>query len=164
MNATDLPFSTPTIEDESGGVSILDMRLSYGPDDVDELYTALGADGRQSYRLLHLVPDMLFPITYSFTFAFTAAWFMVRLWPLDHPLQWLSLTPLISGMADVLENVSLVVYGLAYPDRLDWLARMASVSTRIKFGLMPIGVLLLSVILVMWLVRKRPPSNVPVMR
>ena len=61
MNGTDLSFSTPTIEEHSGGVPIMDMRLSYGPDDVAELFSELGSDGRGAYRTMHLGPDALFP-------------------------------------------------------------------------------------------------------
>jgi hypothetical protein len=161
MNGTALPFSTPTIEEHSGGVPILDMRMSYTPEEVYQLFSALGIAGRQAYRTLHLVPDILFPISYALLFAFTVAWFLVRLLPLEHPLQWLILTPLISGLADILENLSLVVSGLVYPNRMDWLAQVASLLTKIKFGLMPIGLVFLIIIVVMWFVRKRPASNVP---
>ena len=161
MNGTALPFSTPTIEKHSGGVPILDMRMSYTPEEAYQLFTALGTAGRQAYRILHLVPDMLFPICYALAFAFTGAWFLVRLLPLDHPLQWLSLTPLISSLADILENLSLVMSSLAYPSRMDWLVQVASLLTMIKFGLMPVGVVFLSAMLVVWFIRKRPASNVP---
>jgi len=161
MNGTHLSFSNPTIEEHSGGVPILDMRMSYTPEEVYQLFSALGIAGRQAYRTLHLVPDMLFPISYALLFAFTGAWFLVRLLPLEHPLQWLILTPLISGLADILENLSLVVSGLVYPNRIDWLAQVASLLTKIKFGLMPIGLVFLIIIVVMWFVRKRPASNVP---
>ena len=161
MNGTALPFSTLAIEEHSGGVPILDMRMSYTPEEVYQLFSALGIAGRQAYRTLHLVPDMLFPISYALLFAFTGAWFLVRLLPLEHPLQWLILTPLISGLADILENLSLVVSGLVYPNRIDWLAQAASLLTKIKFGLMPIGLVFLIIIVVMWFVRKRPASNVP---
>jgi hypothetical protein len=161
MNGTGLPFSTPTIEEHSGGVPILDMRMSYTPQEAYQLFSALGTAGRQADRTLHLFPDILFPICYALAFAFTGAWFLVRLLPLDHPLQWLSLTPLISGLADVLENLSLVVSSLAYPDRIYWLVRVASLLTRIKFGLMPVGVVLLIAMAVIWFIRKRPASNVP---
>ena len=107
MNGTQLPFSNPTIVEHSGGLPILDMRASFSPDDAYELFTALGTAGRQAYLVLHLVPDMLFPIGYALTFAFISAWFLVRLLPLDHRLQWLSMIPLISGLADVVENLSL---------------------------------------------------------
>lgn len=160
MNGTELPFSNPTIEKYSGGVPILDMRMTYTPEEAYQLFTALGAVGRQAYRTLHLVPDTLFPIGYALVFAFTSAWFLVRLLPLEHPLQWLSLTPLISGLADILENLSLVIAGLAYPSRVDWLVRGASVLTKIKFGLMPVGVVFLCAMVVIWLIRKRPVSNV----
>ena len=161
MNGTELPFSTPTIEEHSGGVPILDMRLSYTPEEAYQLFTALGTAGRQAYRTLHLVPDMLFPISYAFLFAFTGAWFLVRLLPLEHPLQWLILTPLVSGLADILENLSLVVSGLVYPNRMDWLAQVASLLTKIKFGLMPMGAVFLIIITVVWFIRKRPATNVP---
>ncbi|MGD2145429.1 MAG: hypothetical protein PVH41_01900 [Anaerolineae bacterium] len=160
MNGTGLPFSNPTIEEHSGGVAILDMRMSYTPEEAYHLFTALGTVGRQAYRTLHLVPDMLFPIGYALAFAFASAWFLVRLLPLDHPLQWLSLTPLISGLADVLENLSLVISSLAYPSRIDWLVQVASLLTKIKFGLMPVGVVFLCAMVVVWLIRKRPTSNV----
>jgi hypothetical protein len=161
MNGTALPFSTPTIEEHSGGVPILDMRMSYTPEEAYQLFTALGTAGRQAYRILHLVPDMLFPIFYALAFAFTGAWFLVRLLPLDHPLQWLSLTPLISGLADILENLSLVISSLMYPNRMDWLVQVASLLTKIKFGLMPVGAVFLIIITVVWFIRKRPASNVP---
>lgn len=159
MNGTDWSFSTPTIEDHSGGLRILDMRLSYGPQEANELFEALGAEGRRAYLMLHLIPDMLFPVCYSMALACTSAWFLVRLLPLTHPLQWLALTPLISGVADTLENLSLVVVNASYPDRVDWLVHMASLLTKIKWGLMPIGTILLSGMALVWFFRGRPQGK-----
>jgi hypothetical protein len=161
MNGTDLPFSTPTIEDHSGGLRILDMRFSYGPEEANRLFDALGTEGRRAYLILHLVPDLLFPTCYALAFACTSAWFLVRLLPLDHPVQWLCLTPLISGLADILENLSLVVANLSHPTRIDWLTHVSSVLTKIKFGLMPIGVVLLSVMVLLWFARGRPKRKLP---
>ena len=161
MNGTELPFSSPTIKDHSGGIPILDMRESFTPEDAYELFAALGTEGRRAYLMLHLVPDTIFPIGYSLVFAFLSAWFLVRLLPLDHRLQWLSMIPLISGLADVGENMLLVMANLAYPSRIDWLVRFAHLLTRVKFGLLPIGLVFLTVIVVVWLIRQRPASKVP---
>jgi len=161
MNFTELPFSNPTIVEHSGGLTILDLRESFTPEDAYELFAALGTEGRQAYLTLHLLPDMLFPIGYALTFAFISAWFLVRLLPLDHALQWLSLIPLISGLADVLENLLLVIANLAYPARVDWMVQVAHLLTKVKFGLLPIGLLFLIIIVVAWFVRKRPASKVP---
>ncbi|MEL7208661.1 MAG: hypothetical protein AAGK32_10600 [Actinomycetota bacterium] len=158
MNGTALPFSTPTIEDHAGGLRILDMRLSYGPEEANRLFDALGTEGRRAYLMLHLMPDMLFPACYALVFACTSAWFLVRLLPLNHPLQWLSLTPLIAGVADICENLSLVVVNMSHPSRIDWLTQTASVLTKVKFGLMPIGVVLLSAMGLLWFARGRPAS------
>ena len=137
------------------------MRESYTPEDAYELFAALGTDGRRAYLMLHLVPDTIFPIGYAMVFAFLSAWFLVRLLPLDHRLQWLSMIPLISGLADVGENMLLVMANLAYPSRIDWLVRFAHLLTRVKFGLLPIGLVFLTVIVVVWLIRQRPASHVP---
>jgi len=161
MNGTALPFSAPTIEQHSGGLAILDMQWSYTPQDAYELFAALGQDGRQAYRVLHLAPDTVFPISYALLFAFISAWFLVRLLPLEHRLQWLSMLPLVSGSADLLENLLLVTASLAYPSRVDGLVRFAHLLTRLKFGLMPLGLVFLAVIMVMWFIRNRPVSNVP---
>ena len=159
MNGTNLPFSSPTIEEHSGGLAILDTRPSYTPEDAYQLFAALGDEGRQAYRAFHLVPDTLFPIGYALAFAFTSAWFLIRLLPLAHALQWLSLIPLISGLADVLENLSLVIANLAFPGRTDWLVQAAFLLTKVKFGLLPIGVVFLSAIVVIWFIRKRPEPS-----
>jgi hypothetical protein len=156
MNGTNLSFSNPTIEKFSGGLPTLDLRSSFTPEDAYQLFTALGNEGRLAYRLFHLIPDTLFPISYSLTFAFISAWFLVRLLPLDHSLQWLSLIPLISGLADVFENLCLVFASLAYPGRIDWLVQGAFLMNRVKFGLLPIGLGFLIIIVVTWFIRKRP--------
>ena len=161
MNGTKLPFSNQTIVEHSGGLTILDLRESFSPDDAYELFTELGSAGRRAYLILHLVPDTIFPIGYALTFAFISAWFLVRLLPLDHRLQWLSMIPLISGLADVIENLSLVICNLAYPGRIDWLVQFANLLTKVKFGLLPIGLVFLIIIVVVWFIQKRPVSNVP---
>lgn len=161
MNWTNLPFSTPTIQEYSGGVTILDLRTDFSPDDAYELFSALGTKGRRAYLALHLFPDTLFPIGYSLAFAFMSAWFLVRLLPLNHRLQWLSMIPLISGLCDVLENLSLVVANLVYPGRIDWLVRVAHLLNKVKFGLLPIGLVFLIIIVVMWFIRKKPARNLP---
>jgi hypothetical protein len=160
MNWTNLPFSTPTIQEYSGGIPILDLRSDFSPDEAYELFSALGTEGRRAYLTLHLVPDTLFPIGYALAFAFLSAWFLVRLLPLDHPLQWLSMIPLISGLSDVLENLSLVIANLAYPVRIDWLVQLARLLNKVKFGLLPIGLVFLTIIVVLWFIRKRPGRNV----
>mgnify|MGYP001829087441 FL=1 len=160
MNWTHLPFSTPTIQKYSGGIPILDLRSDFSPDDAYLLFSALGAEGRQAYRTLHIFPDALFPISYALAFAFLSAWFLVRLLPLDHRLQWLSMIPLISGLSDVLENLSLVIANLAYPGRIDWLVQLAHLLNKVKFGLLPIGLVFLIIIIGAWFVQKRPESNV----
>ncbi len=160
MNGTRLPFSHPTILEHSGGIPILDIRLGFSPDDAYELFDALGMQGRRAYRLLHLLPDLFFPMGYSLVFAFLSAWFLVRLFPLNHYLQWLCLIPLVAGLSDWLENLSLVICSLSYPARFDWLVRLANLMNKIKFFLMPIGSVFLILLIILWFLRRRPVKNI----
>jgi hypothetical protein len=48
-----------------------------------------------------------------------------------------------------------------YPGRIDWLVRFAHLLTKVKFGLLPIGLVFLIIIVVVWFIQKRPASNVP---
>ena len=111
--------------------------------------------------MLHVGLDTIFPIGYALVFALVSAWFLVRLLPLDHRLQWLSMMPLISGLADLMENALLVAANLAYPSRIDGVVRFAHLMTRVKFGLLPVGLVFLTVIVVAWLIRRRPSSHLP---
>ena len=53
-----------------------------------------------------------------------------------------------------LENLCLVICNLVYPGRIDWLVRFAHLLTKVKFGLLPIGLIFLTIIVVMWFIRK----------
>jgi hypothetical protein len=53
-----------------------------------------------------------------------------------------------------------VICNLVYPGRIDWLVELAHLLTKVKFGLLPIGLVFLIIIVVMWFIRKKPASNV----
>lgn len=143
LNVSNVSFGVRALTAQSDGLMILDSRFSYTPDQVYALLEALGAAGRQSYLTMHLVADIIFPVVYSLLFAFTTAWLLHRLVAPDHPLQYLILLPFVAGLADLAENVSIMAIGLAYPARLDGVARFASLMTTIKYGLLPIGILVI---------------------
>ena len=55
----------PQILALSGGLSILDMRLSYTYQDALDLLTALGDDGRQLYSMLQIFDSVFtYPVNY----------------------------------------------------------------------------------------------------
>lgn len=140
LNVSNLPFGARALAERSNGLMILDMRSGYTPDKVYTYLEVLGAEGRQLYATLHIAADLVFPVIYSLFFAFAIAWLLRQLAASDHPVQRLILLPFVAGLADLAENVSILIMNWAYPTRLDGLARLANLFTLIKFGLMPLGV------------------------
>ena len=155
INASTLPFSARMITEQSGGLMLLDMHFSYTPNDAYKLLEALGKAGRQAYLTMHLTLDLVFPVVYSLLFSFSIAWFLKRLLPPDHFLQWIVLIPFIAGLADLIENVNITIMGLTYPTRLDGLVRLSSLMTTLKFGLMPLGVLCILICAILLAIRRK---------
>ena len=79
------------------GAAILDLRISYTPDEAYAFLESLGPAGRRAYAALLLGGDILFPISYSLLFAAIAAWLLARVAPPDHWAQKLSLIALIGA-------------------------------------------------------------------
>ncbi len=154
LNLSDVPFGLRALTEHSGGLMILDLRISYTPDQAYTLFEALGAQGRQLYGTMLLAGDMLFPITYSLFFATIAAWLLRHVAPPDHPAQRLSLLAFVGGAADLIENACILIMLAAFPHRLDGVAWASSLLKIFKFGSAAIGVPVI-LILVAMLVWKR---------
>lgn len=140
LNVSNLPFGTRALTERSNGLVLLDMRSGYTPDEAYAYLEVLGAGGRQLYATLHIAADLVFPMIYSLFFAFAVAWLLRQLAAPNRPIQRLILLPFVAGLADLAENVSILIMNWAYPARLDGLARLANLFTLIKFGLMSLGI------------------------
>jgi hypothetical protein len=154
LNFSDIPFGVRSLTAHSGGLMILDLRLSYTPDEAYALLDALGAEGRQLYGTMLLAGDILLPVTYSLFFATIAAWLLQRVAPPEHPIQYLSLAAFVGGIADLVENGCTLAMLLSFPQRLDGVALASSLIKIVKFGSGAIGVPVI-VILAAMLVWKR---------
>jgi hypothetical protein len=148
LNVSPLPFGLSSLTTRSGGLMILDLRLSYTADEAYELLEALGAEGRRLYSTMLLAGDMLFPVTYSLFFATIAAWLLRRVAPPEHPMQRLSLIAFVGGAADLVENGCILAMLFAFPQRLDGVALASSLIKIVKFGSGAVGVPLIVILAV----------------
>ncbi len=159
FNLPGLPISSAALLERSGGLSILDMRLQYTPTDVQELFIALGEDGRSSYQLTHLTLDLAFPLFYTFFFAsaFIQLGAHLEISPKrQHLPAWLAL---LAGAMDLVENFSIVKLVTAFPVELPGLVRVAQIATLAKFSLFVLNLLLLANLLILVLRKVRSRQN-----
>ena len=122
----------PAILAASGGIPILDIRLSYTYQDAVDLFTALGSYGRALYSLQQGV-DLFFPAAFGITLALIIGYLTGKLSPGQHEKSFILSVPLIGAVFDYAEN-SLIAFQLAsFPNLSQLVIEMASYMTMLKW-------------------------------
>jgi len=115
-----------------GQILPLDLRFGYSIELVYSTFDALGDAGRRRYMIGILSVDLLYPLVYSSLFA---VWLTLLL-PRDTSVtRVLRLLPFAILIADLLENTSIAIMLAQYPERMEFLARAASIFTASKWSL-----------------------------
>jgi hypothetical protein len=158
------PFGLAQLQEITGGVSIPDMEMfGYSPQHAYDILTAQGEAGRAFYLHKIIPQDFLFPLLYALFYATALTYLAQRLFPADHPLQNIGLFGLCAGLADWAENLCLLGLLLNFPQRLDALARAASIFTVAKTFLVMLNMIMvlsgLGWILVKMIVAKTTPKG-----
>jgi hypothetical protein len=137
------PLGVAQLHEMTGGVGILDLERGYSPERAYEILTAQGEAGRAFY-LRSIIPlDFVFPLTYTLFFLTASTYIVHRLFPEPSPLRMLGLLPLVAGLADYAENVTIMVLLLRYPTRLSIVATVANALTMAKGLLIVVSMFLL---------------------
>jgi len=134
------PAVVGRLETLSGGVGPLDVELSFTVREAYARIEAYGPEGRRLYALVEATIDVAFPLVTASLLSLTSL-FLLRQARLDsRVLRRLSLVPAGALMADLLENTGLVVLLLAFPTRLDGIARATSFVVSAKWVLVGLAV------------------------
>ncbi|MCK0141266.1 hypothetical protein [Aliiroseovarius sp. F20344] len=132
----------------SGGYGILDFDQGYTAERVAEVWGSYGEQGFALYRRIQFL-DILNPALYSLI----AAALTYILWK-GRGVEWLCLAPLLGGIGDYAENVSLFLLARGYPKISEDLVAVSSTLSLIKNGLLILGLLPLVVGLALWCVKR----------
>jgi hypothetical protein len=137
----------------------------YSPEATYELLSDYGEVGRRATVLMHLLFDMIYPVSYTlfFSSSFTLLGPSTGIFP--RLRRWAAMLPWLVGGSDLLENAGIITMARSYPSRRRLLAQLTSVATRLKLG---VGIPLLLLWLVggvVWLLqwvggRRRQPLGV----
>ena len=113
----------------------LDMH-PYTPEATYKLLSDYGEAGRRATILVHLLFDIILPVSYTLFYStfFTLLGESTRLFP--RLWRWAAVLPWFAGGFDLLENAGIITMARSYPAQQEWLARLTSVATRLKWGLL----------------------------
>ena len=140
-------FTLGQLAEISGGYGILDFDQGYDMARVREVLGSYGAEGMKHYGRIQLL-DLFNPALYSLI----AAVFTRLLWRERGP-DWLCLIPLLGGLGDYAENITLFLMARSYPEISSELVSASSTLSFAKNGLMVVGMLPLLAGLVLLMVR-----------
>ena len=136
-----------------GEIRLLDLHFSYGPDQVYEHLSIIGAKGRIAYARMALTSDLLFPISYAFTLSVALMLILSKLIRTDSQLRHLCLFPFLIVIADWCENLCLAFVTLTFPDRADTIIVFASTSTSLKWVLVILTISIMMLGIFFWVIR-----------
>ncbi|MCA1615518.1 MAG: hypothetical protein LC800_15745 [Acidobacteria bacterium] len=118
----------------------LDARRWYSPDEARDFLGAIGGRGRRIYIATELTLDILFPLVYGALFAALIIHVYAR-----GNARSLVLAPLLTALADVLENISAAYLAWRFDGQASPVARVAATFTAVKSGLFVLSLILILV-------------------
>lgn len=152
-----LPKVSVYTEEQSGTSSSPDTSLFYTSDDLYEMAGIYGESGRDTYILLRVSFDVIWPLVYLLFFvALTGV--LINNLKLIEKFKYLILLPFISVIFDFLENISSVIVMYRYPSETVFFANLAPIMTLLKWitlGLSFVSIVILGVIYLIRIINER---------
>jgi len=121
------------LSEVTGGYGILDFEMGYSVERVDEILGSYGSDGMALYRSIQLL-DLINPAVYSLILAILVN----LLWRGRGPKS-VALLPVLGGIGDYLENITLFLIVRSYPVLNDDLIAVSSGLSYLKNALASVG-------------------------
>ena len=142
-------ITIPKVMAFSGELKLLDMMpTGYDLDYINALFSALGEKGRETYLYQQIPVDMIYPFLFGISNSLIMAFFLNKMGKLDSVFFYLTLLPLIAGMADYLENIGIVLMLTSFPDVSPGVASLTNVFSITKSITTTIFFIVLIIVLV----------------
>lgn len=147
-----LAFTIPKTMAFSKEMKLLDMMpTGYDFKYVNELFSALGESGRETYLTNQIPVDMIYPLLFGISYCLLAAYFLKKLSKLDKPYIYLCFLPIITGVSDYCENIGIITMLNSYPDITAAAATITNMFSIIKSTSTSIFFIALFIIFIMYL-------------
>ena len=128
-----LTVTIPKTMEFSSGMKLLDMMpTGYDLNYVSDLFNSLGEIGRWTYLANQIPVDMVYPLLFGLTYCLLLGYFLKKLNKLKAPFTYLCLLPIISGIADYLENFGIIAMLKSYPELKEIAVKTTSSFSLVK--------------------------------
>lgn len=114
-------------------IEILDSKFYYSPKEAYELISSYSLVDRRLYLINALTFDMIFPVIYSLLFGTLLTGFSYRQISSTDSCYFIRFFPLIGGVSDIFENISISILISGLPKTLYSVAFIACCFTTIKW-------------------------------
>ncbi len=128
-----LGYSIPLVLSFAPDSILFDMSPSgYSYGQAVQLLESLGQEGRNLYLMVQLPLDFIYPGLFAISYALMLTWLFKKLVTHNSKLFLLIFIPVLAGLFDYMENLSIIAMLNNFPDVSEGLVRIASVFTIAK--------------------------------
>ncbi|MCF8380005.1 MAG: hypothetical protein K9H49_10535 [Bacteroidales bacterium] len=113
----------------------LDLRSSYNCEEVVELFSKMGIEGRRNYQISAGIVDMIYPVIYGPLLVLLLSKIIDHIFKRKSYLKYLALLPLLAMLFDYSENMHILKMLAEYPDIKESTAFRSSVFSGFKWYL-----------------------------
>tara|TARA_R110002073_G_scaffold72537_1_gene177290 strand:- start:282900 stop:283469 length:570 start_codon:yes stop_codon:yes gene_type:complete len=134
----------------ANGMKLLDMMpTGYNFEYVNNLFRALGAQGRTTYLTNQLPVDMIYPLLFGISYGLLMAYLLNKINKLNTALKYSCLLPIIAAVADYFENIGIIVMLKNYPDLIEEVVQTTNMFSIIKSSTTSVFFVMLFVVLLL---------------
>jgi hypothetical protein len=148
-----LPKVATYSEEITGTSSSPDTSFFYSSDDLFQIASDYGEEGRDAYIVLRVTFDLIYPIVYFAFLAFSIGVLINKL-KLNDKYKYLLLFPVLAILFDYLENIFSVIVMYKYPIEMMFFATIAPYMTFLKWIFIGVSFISIIVLLVISIIKK----------
>lgn len=149
-----LPGQSAAASQVSGETGSPDLSFFYTPEELKQMSSDYGVQGRQAYIQARWSFDLIFPLVYTAFLATGVSWFINQLESLPAVLKHANLVPVLGGVFDLLENTGTSLSMAQYPNQAQTWLILASIATPVKWILVSASFILYFILAAVYLIRR----------
>ena len=157
-------YTIPKVERHAPGLALFDLSpTGYSTQHAITLLESLGQEGRNVYLYQQLPVDFLFPGLFAVSLTLLLTWIFAKSFQSNSKIFYFAVVPILAGIFDYLENISIVSMIQSFPDLPQGLVATASIFTMLKSASIAAFFVLLYIGVASLLKREagNPPDNRP---
>ncbi len=128
-----LPGQAAKADAVSGEAGSPDLSFYYSADDLYQMASSYGENGRAEYVRSRFTFDLVFPLVYAFFMIASLSWLSRNLFSSTSRWQLANLIPAFAADLDYLENISTSIVMARYPTTTVLLDNLAGIFTSLKW-------------------------------